>query len=382
MERTIAPLDAARFAVLRAALRARPFRWLLSRRDRRVALWATVHALLALALTLTFPMVLFVLGPVLLGVVHVAADVRYLVLRRRLPSWWKNAIWIGCAVLVGLRIAEECGMRGLTAQRIELLAAASFALLALSAGAVVSGTARRALIALPFLTAAGVAAWLDPGTVRLVFVHLHNVVAVVAWLVLFRSRPQTALIPLVVIAGATIWLLGAPLAAADATGGLSAFGLHLFAASDWLAPNVPGALSIGLTLSFVFLQSVHYSAWLLLIPQEDTRAQGSLTFRMSARSLISDFGLAGLAAIGIAAGAVLAGALFDVHRARSLYLSLAMFHGYLELALLAYFWARGLRPASDQLATGAGAWAESPAACISSTSSSSPGFGVVRSLSP
>jgi hypothetical protein len=294
-------------------------------------------------------MLLFVLGPVLLGVAHVAADVRYLVLRRRLPSWWKSAVWIGCAVLLGLRIAEELGFKGTLAMRIELLSAVAWSLAALAAGAVAAGSSRRALIALPLVGAAGLVCWLHPEIVRLVFVHLHNVLAIVLWLALFRSRPRAALVPLVVIAAATLWLLGAPLGPSEATGGIYTFKLHLFAASDWLAPGLPPRLAIGLTLAYIFLQSVHYSAWLLLIPQEDVRAQGTLTFKMSARSLLSDFGVAGLAAIGLSALAVLGGALFDVHGTRALYLSLAMFHGYLEVALLAFFWARGLRPASEKL---------------------------------
>jgi hypothetical protein len=51
-------------------------------------------------------------------------------------------------------------------------------------------------------------------------------------------------------------------------------------------------------------------------------------------------------AVLLAALAVLLGAWFDVHRARTLYLSLATFHGYLELALLAFFWVRGARGAT------------------------------------
>jgi hypothetical protein len=39
--------------------------------------------------------------------------------------------------------------------------------------------------------------------------------------------------------------------------------------------------------------------------------------------------------------AVVVGAVFDARTARSTYLSLAMFHGYLELALFAYFGCRG-----------------------------------------
>jgi hypothetical protein len=302
-------------------------------------------------------MFLFVLGPVLLGVAHVAADVRYLVVRRQLPAWWKNAVWIGCAVLIGLRVAEELGFKGAAAMRLELFTALGWTVIALAAGSIARGRRARALSALPLVLGAAIACALWPYAVRIVFVHLHNLFAIVLWIALFRLRPRAALVPLIVIAAAAAWLLVSPytsLAFSEATGGIYAFRLHLHAASDWLAPGVSAELSTGLTLSYVFLQSVHYSAWLLLIPQEDTRAEGTLTFRMSARSLFSDFGFAGVVAIAIAAAAVIAGAFADVHRARNLYLSLAMFHGYLEVALLAFFWARGTRPATDTLRTAAG----------------------------
>jgi hypothetical protein len=67
---------------------------------------------------------------------------------------------------------------------------------------------------------------------------------------------------------------------------------------------------------------------------------------MSVRSLFSDLGAPGVAAVVIAASAVLLGACFDLHRARGLYLSLATFHGYLELALLAFLWVRGTSAAA------------------------------------
>ena len=45
----------------------------------------------------------------------------------------------------------------------------------------------------------------------------------------------------------------------------------------------------------------------------------------------------------LAAAAVLCGAFVNALQSRTIYLSLALFHGYLELALFAYFWALGLR---------------------------------------
>jgi hypothetical protein len=107
--------------------------------------------------------------------------------------------------------------------------------------------------------------------------------------------------------------------------------------SDWIAPFARPELALGVAGAYVFLQSVHYGVWLSFIPQEELEGQGTLTFRMSARSLLSDLGLRGALAVLLAALAVIVGACFAVHRARGLYLSLAMFHGYLELAMLAYF---------------------------------------------
>src|SRR5262245_43171265 len=95
-ERAAKPLDVVRRAMFRFALGVPSLKSFVTSRDRRVALIATAHALVALVLTILMPTVLIVLGPILLGVAHVAADVRYLVLRRKLPAWWKNAIWIGC----------------------------------------------------------------------------------------------------------------------------------------------------------------------------------------------------------------------------------------------------------------------------------------------
>jgi hypothetical protein len=115
----------------------------------------------------------------------------------------------------------------------------------------------------------------------------------------------------------------------------------VFTVSHWLAPFADARLAIGVTTTYLFLQSVHYSAWLSWIPQEEQPRRGTPTFRMSVRAIFSDFGAGGVAAVAIAAAAVLVGACFNLQRARGLYLSLATFHGYLELALLAFFWVRG-----------------------------------------
>jgi hypothetical protein len=169
---------------------------------------------------------------------------------------------------------------------------------------------------------------------RLVLAHAHNVIAIVVWLLLFRRSVRAAALPLVLAGLAVVVLLsGATLPLAHER----AFGTSLAEAATWLAPGLPLRAGVAVVLSFAFLQSIHYAVWLGWIPQEDVRAEGTLSFKMSIHSLLRDFGPKGVAVVVALAALVLAGAFVSMARTRELYLSLATFHGYLELAMLAYF---------------------------------------------
>jgi hypothetical protein len=339
VEQAAAPLDHARRLWFALLLRSRALTALLSRRERRITSIAALHVTLAFCLALYFPVLLFVVGPIVLGVAHVAADVRYLVLRRNLQRWWQSSVWGGSAALIAVRALEELGVLR-DAARVETSVAAAFIAVAIAAGVSAGGGVRRAAIALGLLALGAFAALSRPALSRLVFVHAHNVVAVVLWVYLYARR-RSALVPLAMIAGGTLLLASGALSRVTAASpGLSSFGLHALAVSDWIAPFSRPSLALGVVSAYVFLQSVHYGVWLFLVPQEELRAQGSLTFRMSIRSLFTDLGVPGVLAVALAALAVIGGAFVELHRARTLYLSLAMFHGYLELALLTFFFVR------------------------------------------
>ncbi len=335
LERAATPLDGVRRR-LSPLVAATP----LVRRDPRIALIATVHALLALALAIVAPVVLIVIGPIVLGVPHLAGDVRYLVLRRRLPAWWKKGIWVACGALVLLRIVEELHLRGFGGAlpaRVELAAATLWTLAAILAGASLSGAWRRALPALALVLGLGAMAWTTPVMSRLVFAHLHNVIAISVWLVLFRRRLKSVLVPLAVIAGGTallvsgataMWTLRAPF--------VEVFRLHVLAASDWLAPGAPFALAVGLTCSYAFLQSIHYAVWLVHVPQEDVKSEGTLSFRQSARAAVRDFGARGFVLLAVATLGIIGFGFVNPVSTRAVYLSVASFHGYLEVAMLAF----------------------------------------------
>lgn len=339
-ERAVAPLDRARRAWLALCLRSRWLTAVLSRRHARIDALASLQALVAFGLALYVPALLFALGPVVFGVAHVAADVRYLVVRQRLARWWRHSVWVGCAALLAVRGLAELGVLS-DAFGVETVLVAAFLVSAVVAGRAAGGSALRAFLALGLTAGAAVVALLHPVGARLVFLHAHNLLALALWLYLFASRRKGVAWPLLLVAaGAGVLASGLLYETTLGSPGASAFGLHVFTISDWIAPFARADLAVGVVTSFVFLQSMHYGAWLSSVPQETLKSQGTPTFRMSARSLFADFGVGGVVAVAVATLAVLAGALFQLHRARELYLSLAMFHGYLELAMLAYFFVR------------------------------------------
>jgi hypothetical protein len=355
MDAAAGPLDRARAASLAIALRA-GLGPLLARRERRLALIATLGVIVALGLTIVAPIALFVAGPVLLGVPHVASDLRYLVVRRGLPASAAVATAVACAAFVAVRVVVETGVAG-SLLRLELGLAAAWILAAMLAGAFAGRSPARLVIALPLLFLATAAALRSPLIARYVFLHAHNLVAIGIWLALFRraarrreGRDLAAIVAVAAVAAGTALLVsGVTLPWTFFHGAYRAFGLDFGDLPRWLAPGLSPRLGLGVAASYVFLQSIHYSTWLGWIPQDDVRAEGTLTFRMTARTLVKDFGALGLGVIALAMIAVLAGALVDARRARDLYVSLAMFHGYLELAMLGFFLVRGRSLRDDAL---------------------------------
>src|SRR5665213_790612 len=188
--------------------------------------------------------------------------------------------------------------------------------------------------------APSVAAPARPHLARLIFAHLHNLVAIGLWLLLFRRGRRFALPAVALLALAVALCVSGRVLPAVHFGGPGAARFvdeMVFAWPSWM----PQRTALGLGLAFVMLQAVHYSVWLAWIPQEDLRGQGTLSFRMSLRSLQRDLGPVWLGLIALVAGAVLAATFVDAHRTRQLYLSLSSFHGYLELAAGAFLFVRG-----------------------------------------
>jgi hypothetical protein len=173
----------------------------------------------------------------------------------------------------------------------------------------------------------------------LAFVYGHNVVAVWLWWAWRRRRTRWHWLPLSMIGvGSGVLLLGVfdPWLSGGALG-WSPQGLDLTYHLSLLAPGVGQPWGMRLVLLFAFLQAVHYGVWLRLMPEEDRQRETPRTFAASWRALREDLGgplLWGslLVAVGIGAWALVA-----LAEAREGYLRLALFHGYLELAVVTTF---------------------------------------------
>jgi hypothetical protein len=305
-------LDALRLRFLRACM---PLSGALAaNREARIAIGTTLMVLLACVITMVAPVMLLALGPILLGVPHLLADVRYCVVR---TGWHRDRV-ARLAFIPIVATAFGAGLSiGLAAVGIVIVAARAPVRRKVIGLGIVAG-----LIVLT--TIAG--RWWD-----VFIVHVHNFVAVGLWLAWRRRQRRWHLVPLAVIGvcSVLVCLWPAPL-------GLGVLGSiperHWFV---FLAPGLSEGLALRLVLLFAFMQSVHYGLWLRAVPDEDRKATTPRTFRASLRALERDVGrwLVWLTVLGTVGLALWAAA--DLFAARLGYLRFARFHAVLEFCVAA-----------------------------------------------
>ena len=309
---------------------ARP---LLVDREARVAWLGVSLVAVAFGLVGVLPMWVLALGPIVWGVPHVAADVRYLVTR---PGYHRRVL-VGVPAALGM-IAAYAGC-GLAA----VLAGAAVSVL-LSRGSL----SRRLVVTAPLVLLAFFCAR-APSFSTLVFAHVHNAIAVL-FFALWRRRRGNA--HLFVLAASVLGTLAIGAGTFDRVADrATALGSVTFDdLSDELAPpeligrfgsdpHWPGRL----VLLYAFGQSVHYVVWLRLVPEEDRPSPTPRSFRQSWRALRRDLGLVFLLTCAVVAIGVAIWAAHDLATARFRYLQLAFFHGWLELAAGAVMLAEGRR---------------------------------------
>ncbi len=321
--------DGARAALLRSF--GAPGRAFLRDPSLRVVLYGLVGVLAALILTLAAPAHTYAVAPLVLGVPHVLADVRYLVVR---PGLHRRA-WL--AALAGVPLVLSA-----TTWQPAVGLSASLVVALLARGSV----ARRAAVA-SVAAALVVVAGVWPREAALAIVHLHNVIGAVFLLVVFTRRRWLEAVPVALFVLAS----GALAFGAFDAALLRPFALRAPTGADpvattvaIMAPLADPVLGLRVVSLFVFAQGVHYVAWLRLVPELARGRRGIRSFSSSAVAVVTDLGPWVLGAALLSA-LILGAVAFtqSLADARSVYLTMAAFHGPLEIAVLALVAVEGRR---------------------------------------
>lgn len=326
----------AKTGIGRAAIHDRP---------TRLALLAVMSMAVALTITAVAPLWMLLLGPILLGVPHVAGDVRYLILR---PPVALRRAFVCCllfplAALVGLRTWVIFDGPYLSLQEIAMGCGAVALAITLAPGS----WTRRLLVA-GAITPVAYLALTHPKLAGLTLAHLHNFVALSIWL-WFAHRAMPSFkhlsVGLFFLACVGLIMFGA---FDDITARFAGFAapVEYFSSDGWvkaLAPGLPEKLALRLVQVYIFSQAMHYTVWLRLMPQQMHDSPTPSTFRDDLKGLRNDFGLFGLLALIAAALAVPVYGCYDAAMANWTYLTIVLFHGWLELAFIAYLAVSGTR---------------------------------------
>lgn len=334
------PIDAADL-VRRWWLRrlGRVVRPLIRRRELRIAVLGSTMVCTALMATLIAPLWLLILGPLVWGVPHLVADLRYMLVR---PGYHRRAALV---VLAGPPLVH-------VALGGHLLW--GFLAAGLAAVAARASLGRRALGVVMVAALAGSFAALGR-TGDVVFAHLHNAIAVLLWWA-WRPRPSRLhWLPLALMVAASVFLVSdAALSAVRASGGLQWFGGGMGPEYQvWrLSPGVGPEWALRLVLLFCFAQTIHYGVWLGLLPDEDRDRATPPTYRARWAGLQADMGRPLLWAAIAVALALAVWAARDLMAACHGYFRMARFHGHLELCAAALLLIEG---GSRDLRDGAGA---------------------------
>ncbi len=310
----------------------------LTDRERRVSVLGSALIVTAFFLASTWPVAMLVLGPLVWGIPHVLADVRYLVARPGLHRRPLVLAAIGAGILAaGLGFGVRGGLVG-----------AALALL------VARTSWPRRLLGLSVVGVLFVVALRVGYAADLAFAHLHNLVAVVIWWAWRPRQTRLHLVPIALFAaGAAALLLGAAAPLLAWSGGAEApwTGLGMRYLTWTLSPTQTGPLAERLVVLYAFAQATHYVVWLRLMPEDDRPSKTPRSYRQSFRALSGDIGgwILWLSVVG--ALALIGWAFFGPGVARDGYLRLAFFHGHLELAAGALLWAEGRRAFSPSPAS-------------------------------
>ena len=347
-------LDHYRVVALGHTLRLPCGRQLFRNRAQRLFALFLLAVGVYLPLALFLPLWVLAIGPLLWGIPHIFASIRYLghattphPSERRKAVYFVAFVWFGISalrILGDMRIYSFHGL-GDTALTPEIL---SLLITLTGLAIILRRNISTFLISTLLLSPLVWMMWTLPLECMGVLLLAHNWIAFYYWIQSARTSAElktavASLLIFAVIHGAVFMGLFDGLYAILAPEiNLPWAGLNALELGQSIAPwsNHEGLFFHG-TVLYAFGQATHYFVWLKAIPEQYLVLQTPASFTRSWRLLQHDFGrtFAGLAlgvcmvaAIGFTIGAVWSLANYTL--ARDFYFALAAGHGYFEIAAL------------------------------------------------
>jgi hypothetical protein len=350
MTALLARADHWRAGVLRWSLQLEPLRLVFLSRPLRLGFTFGLSLIVNLYLACAAPMLLLVLGPLVMGVPHLFAGVRYLPeivageplsgpIHKRLSLVLAIALFGVAFVRIGVSYFH------ISLPALGLVDGWEWLALGLTALAFFPLAKRHWQITWRFFILAPllIGSWFYPFATAGLLILVHNFVPFIFWFKLGRSRADRRVSLLAAgafVAMSTLILTGE----LDFLARALSLPFHFFKSVDpYMIANqiFPTAQSTrwlerGL-MAYAFGQSLHYFVWLKAIPEQSLRQQVPLSFVQSGKLWLEALGKPLMAMALILSCLLPASALFfDVGLLRNLYLAGVTAHGYLELAALPF----------------------------------------------
>lgn len=342
-------LEAGRINGLRLILGTDVMRRAFRNRALRLSLLFALSVLIYLPLSLFFPLWVLAIGPLVWGIPHIFASLRYqneIAVRAIGPRQdFRRALLFSCAVWAGITLFRlyTDAFQNLTVwdRTHPGIVEASVAILLLAG---LSHIFRRSLtqllISAVILVPLTLALWHMPLAVSGILILAHNFVACVFWILAARERRDRNVAVGATVVFAAIHVLVfmkafddiinlVPVASTLAWSGMSIDGLgHMIV--PWSEDLSVWYRSVSL---YAFGQSIHYFIWLKAIPDLQTQTQIPTSIRTSWNFLKRDFGLKlAVAACGLSLIPVAVWVFLSFEWAHNVYFAFASCHGYFEFA--------------------------------------------------
>lgn len=353
----VVPSAAIQGAAVRVdRLRARILAWTLPvpilnlifrRRTLRLSTFFVLSLLINMALALTIPLWMLVFGVLIQGVPHLVASVDFiprLTSADGRPAGPRLAVALGAAFLTVAFVRHWAEMRQLALldslpNGVDL---AAMLLVACWLARRARAGALRVVVAGTVLGGLACASLAAPLIVLGCLVLAHHFVGFAYWIIRAPTPEdrRVAILSLALLTAATAAIL---LGAFDAiilwrSSAILGGDLNDLIVGISIAPEAGKAVWFGRVVSALALgQSLHYLVWLKAIPEQELPHQHPIGFAKAVGHLNNDVGRLTLCAAFYALAGLFAYAFYaGLPEARMLYLSGAAFHGYFEIAGLAF----------------------------------------------